>query len=61
MQGTMMNTSYIISLQMEQGFTGLVNVPAAAHTDYTAVRQRTIDEMLISDTSGIYLAIEGTK
>ena len=61
MEGTMMNTSDIISLQMEQSFTRLANVPTAPHTDYAAARQRTIDEMLNSDTSGIYLEIEENK
>ena len=61
MEGTMMNTSDIISLQMEQSFTRLASVPAAPHTDYAAARQRTIDEMLNSDTSGIYLEIEENK
>ena len=57
----MMNTSDIISLQMEQSSTRLANVPAAAHIDYAAARQRTIDEMLNSDTSGIYLEIKKIK
>ena len=61
MEGTMMSTSDIISLQMEQSSTRLANVPAAPHTDYAAARQRTIDEMLNSDTSGIYLEIDKIK